>query len=103
MNGLGLEVSLASLAAAWPQLQWLALENTSSDFNGSLALPQELAGCSRLQELRLGSNYDLDWGSLQVLQQCTVRQSDMGCIRTWSKVTVQIHAVAAAAASCMWR
>ncbi|WIA29020.1 hypothetical protein OEZ86_011537 [Tetradesmus obliquus] len=71
MNGLGLEVSLASLAAAWPHLQWLALENTSSDFNGSLALPQELAGCSRLQELRLGWNQDLDWGSLQVLQQCT--------------------------------
>uniref|UniRef100_A0A383VVS8 Uncharacterized protein n=1 Tax=Tetradesmus obliquus TaxID=3088 RepID=A0A383VVS8_TETOB len=72
LSGLRASVgaSLASLAAAWPHLQSLALANTS-DKHGSLALPQELAGCSRLQELRLGSNYDLDWGSLQVLQQCT--------------------------------
>jgi hypothetical protein len=63
--------SLASLAAAWPHLASLALAN-ASDKRGSLALPQELAGCSGLQELRLGWNYGLDWGSLQVLERCTV-------------------------------
>ncbi|WIA29021.1 hypothetical protein OEZ86_011538 [Tetradesmus obliquus] len=83
LSGLRASVgaSLASLAAAWPHLQSLALANTS-DKHGSLALPQELAGCSRLQELRLGSNYDLDWGSLQVLQQCTaLLMLDLGGMR----------------------
>jgi hypothetical protein len=63
---------LGSLVAAWPCLHTLALANTS-DKHGSLALPQQLAGCSNLQELMLGSNYDLDWASLQVLAHCTVR------------------------------
>lgn len=69
--------SLASLVAAWPCLQTLDLRNTSgydNHKNSSLSLPQELAGCHNLRELWLGWNANLDWGSLQVLQHCTVRK-----------------------------
>lgn len=66
LSGLSRTPHMGDMVTCWPQLRVLRLRNLS-DKRGALVLPVQLGQCRMLRELDVGGNYEVDWGSVEIL------------------------------------